>query len=101
MPTGFLPDEDQGQIFGQVSAPAGATAEQTAAIGQQVVDYLLTAEKNCVDSVTAVTGFNFAGQAQSAGFLSVKLKDWDARPKAAQSPGAVAARAMNLRLALR
>jgi len=94
MPTGFLPDEDQGQIFGQVSAPAGATAEQTAAVGQQVVDYLLKEEKDSVESATAVTGFNFAGQAQSAGFLAVKLKDWDLRTKASQLPGAIAARTM-------
>jgi len=94
MPTGFLPDEDQGQIFGQISAPAGTTAEQTAAVSQKVVDYLLNEEKDSVESVTAVTGFNFAGQAQSAGFLAVKLKDWSERPNASQLPGAVAERTM-------
>ena len=28
MPSGFLPDEDQALLFGQVSLPPGATAEQ-------------------------------------------------------------------------
>jgi multidrug efflux pump len=94
MPIGFLPNEDQGLLFGQVSAPPGATAEQTAAINQRVADYLLTQEKASVDSVLTVTGFNFAGQAQNAGFIVVRLKDWAQRPTVEQSAAAVQARAM-------
>jgi multidrug efflux pump len=92
MQTGFLPDEDQGLIFGQVSLPPGATAEETTAVNKQVTDYLLTKEKDSVDAVLSVTGFNFAGQAQNTGFLAIKLKDWSQRPKPAQSAAAVAAR---------
>ena len=92
MPTGFLPDEDQGLIFGQTSLPAGSTAVQTAALNKQVVNYLLDKEKNNVDAVFSVTGFNFAGNAQNAGFIVIKLKDWDKRPDSSQSPGAVAMR---------
>lgn len=94
MPTGFLPDEDQAQLYGQISLPAGSTEEQTIAVNQQVVDYLLQQEKDTVEAVFSVTGFSFAGSAQSAGFLAVKLKDWKERPDAAQSPTAVADRAM-------
>jgi multidrug efflux pump len=90
--TGFLPDEDQALLFGQVSLPPGSTAEQTAALNKQVVDYLLTKEKNDVDAVFSVTGFNFAGNAQNAGFIVVKLKDWSERPDPSQSPRAVATR---------
>ena len=92
MQTGFLPDEDQGLIFGQVTLPPGATAEETTAVNKQVTDYLLTQEKDSVDSVLSVTGFNFAGQAQNAGFFAIKLKDWSQRPNPAQSAAAVAAR---------
>jgi multidrug efflux pump len=92
MPTGFLPDEDQAHLFGQVSLPAGATAEQTDAVLREVVDYLLTQEKDTVDAVLSVQGFNFAGSAQGAGFLVIKLKDWDERPAAAQAASAVAQR---------
>jgi multidrug efflux pump len=92
MQTGFLPDEDQGLLFGQVTLPPGATAEQTTAVNKQVADYLLTQEKDSVDTVLTVTGFNFAGQAQNAGFLVVKLKDWAQRPKPAEWAGAVANR---------
>lgn len=94
MPTGFLPDEDQAQLYGQITLPAGSTEEQAKAVNQQVVDYLLHQERDSVESVFSVTGFSFAGSGQSTGFLAVKLKDWEARPNAAQSPAAVAGRAM-------
>ena len=92
MQIGFLPDEDQALLFGQVMLPPGATTEETAEVNEQVVDYLLTQEKDSVDSVLSVTGYNFAGRAQNAGFLAVKLKDWSQRPKQAQSAAALAAR---------
>ena len=92
IPTGFLPDEDQALLFGQVTTPPGATAEQTGAATKRLVDYLLTKEKDSVDSVLSVTGFNFAGRAQNAGFVAIKLKDWSMRPHAAQSAAAVARR---------
>jgi multidrug efflux pump len=92
MQTGFLPDEDQALLFGQINMPPGATAEQTTAVTNRVVNYLLKVEKRSVDSVLSVTGFNFAGQAQNAGFLAVKLRDWSQRPNSDQSAAAVAAR---------
>jgi len=94
MPAGFLPDEDQALLFGQVTLPPGSTAEQTAAINKEVVDYFLSAEKDNVESVLTVTGFNFGGQAQNAGFYVIKLKDWSERPNPSQSGAAVAGRAM-------
>ena len=94
MPTGFLPDEDQALLFGQVTTPPGSTSEQTAAVNKKVVDYLLSEEKDTVDSVLSVVGFNFAGQAQNAGFFAIKLKDWSLRSKPGQSGAAVAGRAM-------
>jgi multidrug efflux pump len=94
MPSGFLPDEDQGLMFGQITLPPGATAEQTAAVNKRVTDYLLSAEKDNVASVLSVAGFNFAGQAQNAGFLAISLKDWSERPKASQSADAISGRAI-------
>jgi multidrug efflux pump len=94
LPTGFLPDEDQAQLFGQVTLPPGSTAEQTAAVNQRVASYLLASEKDNVESVISVVGFNFGGQAQNAGFLAIRLKDWSARPGPAQSGAAVAGRLM-------
>ena len=92
LPTGFLPDEDQAFLFGQVTLPPGATAEQTRAVNKDVVDYLLTAEKANVNTALSVTGFNLAGQAQNAGFLAMSLKSWSERPRASQSAAAIAGR---------
>jgi len=90
IPGGFIPDEDQGIIFGQVTTPPGTPASQTEIINKQVVDYLLTDEKENVESAFSVVGFNFSGQAQNAGFLALKLKDWSKRTRRDQSAAAVA-----------
>jgi multidrug efflux pump len=92
MPTSFLPDEDQALVFGQTSLPPGSTAEQTDAVNKRVVDYLLTSEKDNVASALSVTGFNFSGQGQNAGFLVISLKPWSDRPLASQSGAAIAGR---------
>ena len=92
LPTGFLPDEDQALVFGQATLPPGSTAEQTDAVNERVIDYLLTSEKANVETALSVVGFNFAGQGQNAGFLVVSLKPWAERPLASQSGAAIAAR---------
>ncbi|AFN56839.1 multidrug efflux pump [Zymomonas mobilis] len=94
LPTGFLPDEDQGEFIGQVTLPPGATQEQTSEAVRKVNDYLLSAEKDSVISVMTVSGFNFGGQGQNAGSFFVRLKPWDQRPKASQSASALAMRTM-------
>ncbi len=92
LPTGFLPDEDQALVFGQTTLPPGSTAEQTDAVNERVIEYLLTSEKANVATALSVVGFNFAGQGQNAGFLVISLKPWADRPLASQSGAAVAAR---------
>jgi multidrug efflux pump len=93
MPAGFLPDEDQGLLFGQVTLPPGATAAQTEAVNAKVRDYLLSQGGGVVNAVFTAVGFSFAGQAQNQGFVVVRLKPWDQRPAAWQSAGALAGRA--------
>ena len=92
MPTGFLPDEDQGQMSVQIQLPPGATLERTRKMVQVAVSHLLSAEKDAVQSVTGITGFNYAGRGQNAGMLLVELKPWDERKDAHLKVGAVAAR---------
>jgi multidrug efflux pump len=92
IPSGFLPDEDQALLFGQITLPPGSTAEQTANVNKRVVDYLLSAEKDSVKSALSVVGFNFAGQSQNAGFIAISLKLWADRPLESQSGAAVAKR---------
>jgi len=92
IPTSFLPQEDQGMLFAQVQAPAGATAERTQATLRGATEYLLKMEKDSVRSVFAISGFNFGGRGQNVGTLFIRLHDWDQRPDASQKADAVAAR---------
>jgi len=92
--TGFLPDEDQGLVFGQVSTPPGSSAETTAAAIAQAQTYILKTYAASVVAVFGVTGFDFAGQAQNAGILFLSLKDWSQRPLASQSASGIAAALM-------
>ncbi len=61
LPTSFVPDEDQGTLFIQVSAPPGATVERTQRAVDEVTRYLLEDEKDVVSSVFGITGFSFGG----------------------------------------
>ncbi|OZI44952.1 hydrophobe/amphiphile efflux-1 family RND transporter [Bordetella genomosp. 5] len=93
IPTAFLPEEDQGILFAQVQAPAGATAERTRESIDKAVKYLLEDEKDAVTSVFAVSGFSFGGRGQNAAILFVKLRDWGDRGGDDLRAGAVAQRA--------
>ncbi len=93
IPTAFLPEEDQGVLFAQVQTPAGASAERTQVVVDQMREYLLDAEKDTVKSVFTVTGFNFAGRGQSSGMAFIMLKPWEERPGAEHSVFSLAQRA--------
>ncbi|AZR94276.1 multidrug efflux RND transporter permease [Bordetella trematum] len=93
IPTAFLPGEDQGILFAQVMAPAGATAERTQQVVDQAVDHLLSEEKDAVASVFAVTGFSFGGRGQNSAILFVKLRDWKERKSAELQAEALVRRA--------
>jgi multidrug efflux pump len=93
VPTSFLPPEDPGFAYGQVQTPPGASKERTWAALDKAQEYLLTEEKDVVDGVLTVNGFNFAGTGQNSGLIFIKLKDWDERKTDAQSMQAFMARA--------
>jgi multidrug efflux pump len=93
IPKSFLPDEDQGVLFAQVTTPPGATSERTGLALAEVRDYFLNEEKQAVEGVFTVSGFNFAGHGQTSGLVFVRMKPWDDRPGAHNRVQAVAARA--------
>jgi multidrug efflux pump len=94
IPGGFLPDEDQGVMFVQVTTPPGATSNRTQEVLDEVGTYLVHDESKVVDGVFEVNGFGFAGHGQSSGICFVRLKDWSARTGAAGTVQALAQRAM-------
>jgi multidrug efflux pump len=94
LPKSFLPEEDQGILFAQVTTPAGTPRNYTADVLARINQHFLTKEANNVESVMTVTGFSFGGRGQSSGLAFVRLKDWSERPGANNRVQAVAARAM-------
>jgi len=94
LPSGFLPDEDQGEIINLVNLPPGAAQSRTQATVDRVEDYYLKTEKANVDYIFTATGFSFAGFGQNVGIAFVKLKDWKDRGAAKNRAPAIVTRAM-------
>ena len=92
LPTGFLPTEDQGRIIVMVSLPEGASMSRTDAVMRQVEDHFLNNEKDNVEALFTVSGFNFMGSGQNAGLAFAALKDWSLREDPQSSAGAIVAR---------
>ena len=93
LPTGFLPDEDEGTVVALVQGPPGATAVRTNKILDVVRDHFLNGEKADVASVLTVSGFSYSGQGQNLGLAYVSLKDWSERKGSRHAAKAIAARA--------
>ncbi len=93
IPTGFLPEEDQGVLFVQVTAPPGATANRTQAVLDEMADYFRKEEASNVEGVLEVNGFSFGGQGQNSGLGFIRLTDWSKRPGSENKVQAIAARA--------
>jgi len=94
MPTGYLPDEDQGSLMTMVQLPAGATLEQTGVVMDTVRNYFLGQESEAVESCMTIAGVSFAGRGQNQGMVFVKLRDWDLRDRPDLRAQAVANRSM-------
>jgi len=92
LPGGFLPDEDQGFLFTQVTLPTGSTAEQTEAVMAKVRKHYLVDEKANVAGLFTAAGFGFVGIGQNTGLGFATLKDWSQRPGKANSVQAVVQR---------
>ncbi len=96
LPTGFLPDEDQGVIISLVQLPPNASLERTSAAIDQMTNHYLQQEKDHVASIFTVAGFSFTGIAQNSGIGFVRLKDWSERTTPESQIGALMQRAMML-----
>jgi len=91
LPSGFLPEEDQGFLYVGIQLPFAASLERTVAICRQVEDMVLATPgvKDC----TTVAGFNilsFSRNTYSAS-LWVSLKEWGERTRREESYDAIKA----------
>ncbi len=77
VPTGFVPQEDQGFLMLIIQAPQGASLSYTSRIADQAQAVL--AQNKDVQGAFAVTGFSFSGAAPNAGMVFVNLQPQDKR----------------------
>lgn len=79
LPTGFIPTEDQGTIYVNVTTPAGATLERT----EEVMDEIGEAASSIpeIESTSSLAGFSMMtdGSGASFGMTTISLKAWDKR----------------------
>lgn len=79
LPSGFIPTEDQGQIYVNVTTPPGATVERTEEVVADV--YERAKQVDGVESVSTLSGYSLVNDIAGAsyGMLMINLKSWDDR----------------------
>ena len=79
VPTGFLPDEDQGYLMADIQLPNAASLGRT----QEVIDQLqeVLSKNDNIQSVTAAAGFSLLSgtEAPNSGLVFIRLKDYKQR----------------------
>ncbi|MBX2895379.1 MAG: efflux RND transporter permease subunit [Cyclobacteriaceae bacterium] len=79
LPSGFIPSEDQGMIYANITTPAGATVERT----EEVMDKIqqATQDMSSVESVSTLSGYSLIseGAGASYGMGMINLKPWSER----------------------
>jgi multidrug efflux pump len=94
LPTGFIPNEDQGGAFVQFRLPAGATTTRTKEVQQEVENYFLRGpEKKNIKTYFTVAGGGQGAAGQNTGQAFINLADYDKRHGKANSADAVTERA--------
>ncbi len=91
LPTGFLPQEDQGYLFVAMQLPDAASLQRTDAAAQRVSTALL--QTPGIQGVVGVDGFSLLSQTQSTNtaFFFVTLKPWEVRKSRAEQIQAIQA----------
>ncbi len=91
MPTGFIPEEDQGYLFGVVQLPRASSLQQTDAASSQIEEVLRKTPG--VKFVTSIVGFNLLSTVQSTytGFFFITLNPWAERTAAGLQVDAIQA----------
>ncbi len=79
LPTGFIPSEDQGVVYINVTTPPGATVERT----EEVLDKIqqTAAEVEIVEAVSTLAGYSLVNGVSGAsyGMGMISLLPWDQR----------------------
>ncbi len=79
LPTGFIPMEDQGMVYVNVTTPQGATVERTEKVLDEVTK--IANEIDAVDNVTTLAGYSIVTEiaGSSYGMGMINMKGWKER----------------------
>jgi len=89
VPTGFIPQEDQGYLMIVVQAPPGASLSDTTAISDRA--QLVLAQNANIAGAFAVSGFSLNGASPNAGMIFAALKPSNQRLGKGQSAAEIVA----------
>lgn len=83
LPGGFIPAEDQGMVYVNVTTPQGATVERTEKILDDIT--AIASKVEGVESVTTLAGYSLTNEIAGAsyGMGMINLKAWKDRKKSA------------------
>ena len=84
LPAGFIPGEDQGQIYAIIQTPPGSTLEATNKVARALQKEAQSIEG--IASVSSLAGYEILteGRGSNAGTCLINLKDWSQRDKSVQ-----------------
>ncbi|MGV3592561.1 MAG: efflux RND transporter permease subunit, partial [Gammaproteobacteria bacterium] len=79
LPAGFIPGEDQGQIYAIIQTPPGSTLEATNQVARELQEVARGVEG--VASVSSLAGYEILteGRGSNAGTCLINLEDWGDR----------------------
>lgn len=79
VPSGFIPNEDQGTIYAIIQTPPGSTLEKTNQVSQRL--QRICEEIEGVESVSSLAGYEIMteGRGSNAGTCLINLKNWSER----------------------
>lgn len=83
LPTGFIPTEDQGTIYANVTTPVGATLERTEAVMNEIDEVVKNITE--IESTSSLAGFSMMtdGSGASFGMSTISLRPWKDRERTA------------------
>lgn len=84
VPSGFIPNEDQGMIYAIIQTPPGSSLERTNEISERLER--IAEEVDGVKSVSALAGYEILteGTGANSGTCLINLKDWTDRKESAR-----------------
>jgi hydrophobic/amphiphilic exporter-1 (mainly G- bacteria), HAE1 family len=79
LPSGFIPTEDQGVIYVNVTTPPGATVERTGKVLDEITR--ISKEINAVENISSLGGYSLITESagSSYGMAMINLRPWNER----------------------